>query len=209
MDNSFLLKRTLTISRTQSSSSSQSEKSHRTNSSDDDSGSSMNTSTQLIAPWSALKKQLEKSFGKVKPGININSAKSLSSSSHSLGQASSELNLQETFSTQNQPYAVSIPHGCQLLSSLYHQNGSINSVLYMPHPQRPAIATLDNHYVHLWKNQKHIKKWDIKKPRNEKEKTPLTGITHWVYSEAWSCILLSNSHLELKVSLLYFFFKKK
>ena len=162
----------------------------------------------LIQPWHVIKKQLESFVGKAQPmdeapmrieGSHASKKSQSSESSDTLAASRSLDNLSNENAHGN--YPISIPHGFQQTHSINHQNSNapISSILYIPTGTKHRFASMDPHFVHVWRDDKRIKKLDTRRPRLESLMTSVTGITHWVYLPQWSLIALSNSQLELKV----------
>ncbi|KAH9245610.1 hypothetical protein BASA81_016884 [Batrachochytrium salamandrivorans] len=49
---------------------------------------------------------------------------------------------------------IILPHGCQLMRTIYHPNASFKMILYMPIGETDRFASLDTNHVHLWRDSR-------------------------------------------------------
>jgi hypothetical protein len=152
----------------------------------------------LIPSWDAVKDEVSRIVSKFSsseprtagllPAIEASSHESLEESRESLEE------------TSTSGYQMTLPHGFQKLSSLYHPLSNLDSALYIPGNRKVRIATKDNHHVQLFEGDKLLARHDTHKSKGDIASASLFGLSHWICIEKWSAVVMSNSKLELKAS---------
>ncbi|KAK5673346.1 hypothetical protein QVD99_000798 [Batrachochytrium dendrobatidis] len=93
---------------------------------------------------------------------------------------------------------ICIPHGFQLVRTMYHQNASLKSILFMAFGEAERFVSFDTQNAHLWRGRTHVLKVGVRQNK-ESLHTSVTGINHWVFIPKWRIIVISTLHLELKI----------
>ncbi|KAH6582265.1 hypothetical protein BASA60_002027 [Batrachochytrium salamandrivorans] len=94
---------------------------------------------------------------------------------------------------------IILPHGCQLMRTIYHPNASFKMILYMPIGETDRFASLDTNHVHLWRGPSHVLKMSVLHTKDSQQQTSVTGLNHWVYIQKWQLTIISTRHLEIKI----------
>ncbi|KAJ1336280.1 hypothetical protein BSLG_007424 [Batrachochytrium salamandrivorans] len=93
---------------------------------------------------------------------------------------------------------IILPHGCQLMRTIYHPNASFKMILYMI-GETDRFASLDTNHVHLWRGPSHVLKMSVLHTKDSQQQTSVTGLNHWVYIQKWQLTIISTRHLEIKI----------
>jgi hypothetical protein len=96
---------------------------------------------------------------------------------------------------------ITIPHGFQISRTYLQPHPTVRDILHMPvSNNKDSFAILDNHFVHVIRDVGHPIVMPISTDKKD-AKSPVNGLSRWIFVKKWRVIIIATLQLELKVSL--------
>ena len=95
--------------------------------------------------------------------------------------------------------SITIPHGFQLTKSILQPYPTVKNAIYLSSNSNDAFAVMDNESVSIIRGSVRVLSFPIEETKDQK-KSPVLGLSRWIYVKKWRVTIAATLHLELKVS---------